>query len=67
MKPDTTLFIAVSLLITLLAGTGMYFSAKIDRQVERENKFIGACDYLGGKVHDDLCVKDDRVVLRMNK
>lgn len=28
------------------------------------DRFQGACEVMGGQVHDDLCIRDDRVVLR---
>lgn len=55
-----------ALLIGALVFAGI-MGSKADAERERQGKFTGACDYLGGKVHDDLCVKDGRVVLTRSK
>lgn len=66
MKEAIPYIIIAVLIVAVFTAAGIKGSQN-DAERERQNKFTGACDYLGGKVHDDLCVKDGRVVLTRGK
>lgn len=64
MKTGTLVYaIILVVVIAALAIAGNHASNNRESRL----KFEGACSYIGGTVHDDLCIKDGKVVLTRRK
>ena len=60
---------AVVGIVAVVAGiTGYAFLVvSIHDKADRDERFAGACQIMGGNVHDDVCIKDGEVVLKRNE
>lgn len=50
-----------ALILFVLFGLTMN---KVSESQSKDTEFKGVCNYLGGQVHDNLCIKGDKVILR---
>lgn len=64
MKHIGDILVAICFMV-VIGGAGWYAISE-DGSENHHNRFEGACQVQGGTVEGDLCIKDNRVILRLD-